>query len=190
MRDSHLRTFASDLNSLSGAAPSLRVLRIVEGTSVDGVGLRTSIYGAGCANRCEGCHNPQSWDPAGGEAMSVESVLERIIAADLNVTFTGGDPMFQAEGFAALARAVRWRTDKTIWCYTGLTFEEIAGIGGPCGELLREVDVLVDGRFVLSERDTSLLFRGSRNQRIIDVAASLARGEAVELDLSFQSVVT
>ncbi len=163
----------------------LRVLRIVEGTSVDGVGLRTSIYGAGCANRCEGCHNPQSWDPEGGEPMSVESLLDRIVAADLNVTFSGGDPMFQAEGFAALARAVHERTDKTIWCYTGLTFEEIVGRGGACEDLLREVDVLVDGRFMLSERDTSLLFRGSGNQRVIDVAASLARGRAVELDLSF-----
>ena len=163
----------------------LRVLRIVEGTSVDGVGLRTSIYGAGCANRCEGCHNPQSWDPAGGEPMSVASVLERIIAADLDVTFSGGDPMFQAAEFAALARAVRASTDKTIWCYTGFTFEEIMERGGACEELLRAVDVLVDGRFVLSERDTSLLFRGSRNQRIIDVAASLARGEVTESDLSF-----
>ncbi len=163
----------------------LRVLRIVEGTSVDGVGLRTSIYGAGCANRCEGCHNPQSWDPAGGEPMSVDSVLERIIAADLDVTFSGGDPMFQAAEFAALARAVREHTDKTIWCYTGLTFEQIVERGGACEELLRSVDVLVDGRFVLSERDTSLLFRGSRNQRIIDVAASLSCGRAVELDLSF-----
>lgn len=163
----------------------LRVLRIVEGTSVDGVGLRTSIYGAGCTNRCEGCHNPQSWDPAGGEPMSVDSVLERIIAADLDVTFSGGDPMFQAAEFAALARAVREHTDKTIWCYTGLTFEQIVERGGACEELLRAVDVLVDGRFVLSERDTSLLFRGSHNQRIIDVAASLSCGRAVELDLSF-----
>lgn len=185
-----MRTFACDDGALSGGtssggASSLRVLRIVEGTSVDGVGLRTSIYGAGCANRCEGCHNPQSWDPAGGEEMSISAVLERIVDADLDVTFSGGDPMFQAEGFAALARAVRERTDKTIWCYTGLTFEEIAGRGGACEELLRAVDVLVDGRFVLSERDASLLFRGSRNQRIIDVAASLAAGEAVELDLTF-----
>ncbi len=72
-----MRTFACDGGALSGGASSLRVLRIVEGTSVDGVGLRTSIYGAGCANRCEGCHNPQSWDPAGGEEMSVSAVLEQ-----------------------------------------------------------------------------------------------------------------
>lgn len=185
MQGPRMRTFACDDGALSGGASSLRVLRIVEGTSVDGVGLRTSIYGAGCVNRCEGCHNPQSWDPAGGEEMSISAVLERIMDADLDVTFSGGDPMFQAEGFSALARAVREHTDKTIWCYTGLTFEEIARRGGACGELLRAVDVLVDGRFVLSERDTSLLFRGSRNQRIIDVAASLAAGEVVELDLTF-----
>ena len=185
-----MRTFACDDGALSGGtssggASSLRVLRIVEGTSVDGVGLRTSIYGAGCANRCEGCHNPQSWDPAGGEEMSISAVLERIVDADLDVTFSGGDPMFQAEGFAALARAVRERTDKTIWCYTGLTFEEIAERGGACEELLRAVDVLVDGRFVLSERDASLLFRGSRNLRIIDVAAWLAAGEVGLLDMTF-----
>lgn len=115
----------------------LRVLRIVEGTSVDGVGLRTSIYGAGCDNRCAGCHNPQSWDPVGGEPMGVGYLLERIVEADLNVTFSGGDPMFQAAGFAALARAVRERTNKTIWCYTGLTFERVMASGGARGAVAR-----------------------------------------------------
>lgn len=186
-----VRTFAhAELGDAAGGplaatGPALRVLRIVEGTSVDGVGLRTSIYGAGCDNRCEGCHNPQSWDPDGGEPMSVAELVERVAKADLNVTFSGGDPMFQAAGFAALARAIRERTDKTIWCYTGLTFERIMEAGGVREELLRAVDVLVDGRFVMAERDTSLLFRGSRNQRIIDVAASIGEGRAVELDLTF-----
>lgn len=180
------RTFASEKVCGGGRPePSLRILRIVEGTSVDGVGLRTSIYGAGCDNRCAGCHNPQSWDPAGGEPMSVRELADRVAEAGLNVTFSGGDPMFQAAGFAALARAIRRVSDKTIWCYTGLTYERIMACGGAREVLLRSVDVLVDGPFVLTERDTSLLFRGSRNQRIIDVAASLAAGRVVELDLTF-----
>ena len=86
---------------------------------VDGPGFRTSIYCAGCRHQCEGCHNPQSWDFQGGHAMTTEEIMA-IIEADpyANVTFSGGDPMYQPEGFAELARAIRQRTRKTIWCYT------------------------------------------------------------------------
>jgi len=159
----------------------LYVLDIVEGTSVDGTGLRTSIYFAGCENRCEGCHNPSSWSVENGRGMSVDEVFRIVVEADMNVTFTGGDPMFRPEAITQLAERIKAETDKTIWCYTGYTFEDI--LRQPRRRaLLEKVDVLVDGRFILAERDTSLRFRGSRNQRIIDVARSLDEQCAVELD--------
>ena len=148
---------------------------------VDGPGFRTSIYCAGCRHHCEGCHNPQSWDFSGGHAMTTEEIM-RVIEADpyANVTFSGGDPMYQPEGFAELARAIRQRTQKTIWCYTGFTFEQL--LHNPRQRALLElIDVLVDGPFMRSLRDETLCFRGSRNQRIIDVPRSLEQGEVVEL---------
>ena len=145
---------------------------------VDGPGFRTSIYCAGCRHRCPGCHNPQSWDFNQGREMSV-SELMRIIEADpfAHVTFSGGDPMYQAAGFAELARAIHRRTNKDIWCYTGFTFETL--ITPDQRELLSELDILVDGPFVEALRDPDLLFRGSSNQRIIDIQASLYTGQVV-----------
>ena len=97
------------------------------------------------------------------------------------MTFSGGDPMYQPEGFAELARAIRERTKKTIWCYTGFTFEAL--LTNPRQRaLLEQIDVLVDGPFVKSKRDESLIFRGSSNQRLVNVPASLREGHVVELD--------
>ena len=147
---------------------------------VDGPGFRTSIYCAGCRHKCPGCHNPQSWDFSGGREMSTEELM-RIIVADpyANVTFSGGDPMYQAAGFAELARAIHRRTNKDIWCFTGFRFEDL--IQHDQRELLEQLDVLVDGPYVASLRDPDLLFRGSSNQRIIDVQASLFASEVVLL---------
>ncbi len=160
----------------------ISVLSIVEDTMVDGPGFRTSIYCAGCRHRCPGCHNPQSWDFSGGQAMTTDEIM-RIIEADpyANVTFSGGDPMYQPEGFAELARTIKGRTTKDIWCYTGFTFEHLAS--NPRQRALLELlDVVVDGPFIKHERDESLCFRGSRNQRIIDVQASLAQGTVVTMN--------
>jgi anaerobic ribonucleoside-triphosphate reductase activating protein len=159
----------------------IRVLKILEQTMADGPGFRTSVYCAGCKHACKGCHNPQSWDFSGGHAMTTDEIM-RIIEADpfANVTFSGGDPMYQPEGFAELARAIRERTRKTIWCYTGFTFEQL--LNNPRQRALLElIDVLVDGPFVKNLRDETLRFRGSRNQRLIDVPRSLEQGKAVEL---------
>jgi anaerobic ribonucleoside-triphosphate reductase activating protein len=145
---------------------------------VDGPGFRTAIYCAGCRHQCEGCHNPQSWDFEGGHAMTTEDIM-RVIEADpyANVTFSGGDPMYQPEGFTELARAIHQRTNKDIWCYTGFTYESL--IGEPQRELLEQIDVLVDGPFVERLRDDDLVFRGSSNQRLIDVQRSLNEGHVV-----------
>jgi anaerobic ribonucleoside-triphosphate reductase activating protein len=152
---------------------SIRILDIKYGTSVDGIGLRTSLYTAGCEHHCLGCHNPQSWSEDGGQSVTVEELFREIVEADMNVTFTGGDPMLHPEGFIELARMIKQRTDKTIWCYTGYLFEDL--LKHPLRrELVELCDVIVDGRYVEAERDLSLHFRGSRNQRIIDVAKSLS----------------
>lgn len=93
---------------------SIHLLDIRYGTSVDGIGLRTSLYCAGCEHHCVGCHNPQSWDEYGGEAVDIETLFHLIIEADMNVTFTGGDPMLHPEGFTQLARLIKSKTDKSI----------------------------------------------------------------------------
>jgi len=160
---------------------SIHVLDIVEDTTVDGPGFRTSIYCAGCAHHCPGCHNPQSWATDAGQEMDVEDIMQ-VIEADPyapGVTFTGGDPMQQPEGFAALATAIRQRTNKNIWCYTGYTYEHILQMPAQ-RNLLSLVDVLVDGPYMAAQRSEELLFRGSANQRIIDVQQSLYTGQVVE----------
>ena len=154
----------------------LRILDIIDGTVVDGPGFRLSIYCAGCNHRCKGCHNPQSWAFDGGKEIDVEEVLAVVKDSPWNVTFSGGDPFYQAEGFASLSRQIKEETGKTIWCYTGYTLEELLQENDPAKiELLSLVDVLVDGPFVEELRDEQLRFRGSSNQRILEHEEILAQ---------------
>lgn len=155
----------------------LSILNIVEDTTVDGPGFRTAIYCAGCPNACPGCHNPESWNIHNGKMMETDEILAYILEDEFaNVTFSGGDPMFQADGFAELAQKIKANSSKNIWCYTGFRYENLL----KCPEqadLLRWVDVLVDGRFMEALKDSDLLFRGSSNQRLIDVQQSLMKGK-------------
>ena len=145
----------------------IRVLDILHQTMADGPGFRTAIYCAGCKHACKGCHNPQSWDFNAGKWMEVEELLEIVKADDLSdVSFSGGDPFYQVEGFTELARRIKEETSKTIWCWTGFTLEEIQA-SAQMSQMLPYLDVLVDGPFILEQRGTDLLFRGSPNQRII-----------------------
>ena len=137
---------------------SIRIMDIVDGTSVDGPGLRTAIYTAGCAHACPGCHNPSTWPFDAGRDASVDELMERAAPAPLCEAI-------RAEGH-------------TIWCYTGFTFEQLLE-REDLMQLVRLVDVIVDGPFVQAQRNTDLFFRGSGNQRIIDVPASLDAGHAV-----------
>ena len=147
----------------------MRILRIVEGTSVDGPGLRTSIYFAGCRHACPGCHNQQSWDFAGGQDYTVENVMKIVRYNGFPVTFSGGDPMYQAEAILPLAQQLH-AEGFGIWCYTGFTLDELLADGDENQRaVLKLLDVLVDGPFVQSLRDTDLRFRGSSNQRLIYV---------------------
>ena len=154
--------------SQTGLEMTLRVVDIVEGTSVDGPGLRTSIYFGGCMHHCPGCHNASTWPLDSGEEMTVEQLMEFVERAGLPVTFSGGDPLLQIDSLIPLARDIRSR-GLSIWLYTGYTFEQI--LASPyLSRILPLVDVIVDGQFKIDLRDTALLFRGSSNQRLIDVA--------------------
>ena len=145
------------------------IMDIIDGTVVDGPGFRLSIYSAGCSHKCKGCHNPQSWDMANGKEMSEDELMKIITDSPWNVTFSGGDPFFQAEAFSKLAERIKKETTKTIWCYTGYTLERILQENALWHkELLRNIDVLVDGPFIEELKDPDLQFRGSSNQRIIE----------------------
>ncbi len=157
----------------------LSILDIIEDTTVDGPGFRTAIYAAGCTNACPGCHNPNSWDINRGKWMKTDEILQKVLADEFaDVTFSGGDPMFQPSGFAKLANAIKNKSHKNIWCYTGYTFERLLQ-NSLQKELLKYIDVLVDGRFIEHLKDESLYFRGSSNQRLIDVPASLKQQKAI-----------
>lgn len=156
---------------------TLSIMDIIEDTTVDGPGFRTTIYAAGCPHHCPNCHNPQTWNINAGHPMTVEQIMQVIRADEFaDVTFSGGDPMFQPEAFATLAQTIKQQTRKNIWCYTGYTYEQI--LNNPLRlKLLHLVDVLVDGPYIEAQHDPDLLFRGSRNQRLIDIPASLHAGK-------------
>jgi len=151
---------------------------------VDGEGLRVVLFGAGCTHACRGCHNPQSWDINNGTWVSVQEIFNRLRLArnaiSSGVTFSGGDPMYQPLAFCELAKMVKSIPDKDVWCYTGYLFEDLIRTHDEKYELLKYVDVLVDGRYIHELRDLTLAFRGSSNQRIIDVQESLKHGTIID----------
>ncbi len=159
----------------------LRIAGIIRESIVDGNGLRFVVFGQGCPHHCPGCHNPQTHDFAGGKFVSIESLLREIGQNPLlrGVTFSGGEPFVQPEGFAALARGIQklpGHLDITV--YSGYTYEQLLELPG-AGELLDLCDYLIDGPFLREQRDISLKFRGSRNQRFIDLNQTRRAGRVV-----------
>lgn len=143
---------------------------------VDGPGLRFVVFAQGCSFDCPGCHNPQTHAFGAGVDRSPEDVFAEIRRSPLarGVTFSGGDPFFQAEAFAALAALLK-EAGYEVAAYTGYTWETLLATGSAAQrDLIARLDILVDGRFEIAQRDLSLRFRGSANQRVIDVPASLA----------------
>lgn len=146
---------------------NIKIANILYETTTDGVGFRTSIYSQGCTHQCKGCHNPQTWDINKGKEYSIEELFQIIMSEEFSdVTFTGGDPLLQVEGFIELAKLIKNNSNKTIWCYSGYTYEEIKK-SPRMSLILPLIDVLIDGRFIIGKRNTDLKFRGSENQRII-----------------------
>lgn len=152
----------------------------------NGPGVRVSLFVSGCSHRCEGCFNPETWDFSYGSPFGeaeVEQILTFLAPDHIRgLSLLGGEPFEPANQRAVLElvrRVRRERPEKTIWCYTGYLYEELAAnrVGTHSRSLLEGLDVLVDGPFVLEKKDLGLRFRGSSNQRIIDVPASLQTGE-------------
>lgn len=159
-------------------------MNVVRDTTVDGPGFRTAIYAAGCQHTCPGCHNPESWHRDNGVSYTLDRLLEIIKEDEFSqVTFSGGDPLFQVEGFTELAKRIKAETVKNIWCYSGFTYEAIVK-SERLSQLLPYIDVLVDGRYLEGLRNVDLPFRGSSNQRIIDVKETIAAGKVVLWNLT------
>lgn len=171
-----------DLQSME----TIRIAGVIKESIVDGPGIRFVVFTQGCPHRCPGCHNQQTHDAAGGTQMALERILQAIDQNPLldGLTLSGGEPFEQAGQAAKLARAAKQRGLHVI-CYTGYTFEYLrahADDRNDWNELLAACDILVDGRFEQKLKDLTLRFRGSRNQRVIDLVQSLARDSVVETE--------
>ncbi|HOL79081.1 MAG TPA: anaerobic ribonucleoside-triphosphate reductase activating protein [Clostridiales bacterium] len=164
----------------------LRLAGVIRESIVDGPGWRFVVFAQGCPHRCKGCHNPQTHDFDGGYDTTVENIINEVKKNPYlkGVTLSGGEPFCQAKPLAVLAKKAH-ELGLDVITYTGYTYEElIEGTNEENGyiELLKETDILVDGRFILEEKTLELRFRGSRNQRVIDPKASLKEGRVVETD--------
>jgi anaerobic ribonucleoside-triphosphate reductase activating protein len=150
----------------------MKVMNIDTDCTDNGAGIRTTIYVSGCTHYCTGCQNPSSWNASNGQDYDIEKLIEIIEENSLaDVTISGGDSLTcQYEDTLKLVKAIKQRTNKNIWFYTGYRFEEV--LEEKKG-ILSYIDVIIDGRFDLSKKDLNLLFRGSANQRIIDVQRSI-----------------
>ncbi len=166
----------------------IRLFGTANDSIVDGPGIRFAVFTQGCMHNCEGCHNPNSHDVNGGYFEDCDAIIEKIKANPLldGVTFSGGEPLLQAKPLTYIAKEVKKAQLSTV-CYTGFTYEEILkGANDENGwmEFLETLDLLIDGKFILAERSIELNFKGSKNQRIINVPKSLEAGKVVlsELD--------
>ena len=158
----------------------LDISGIVGDSIVDGPGIRTTIFCQGCPHHCPGCHNPETWEFGIGTKVPVEEILEVVKGNPLcrGVTFSGGEPFAQPEGFAKLAQLLKAQGYE-VASYSGYTFEQLLRGTPVQRKLLETIDILIDGPFLQAEKSLEISFRGSRNQRILDVPASLQAGQAV-----------
>lgn len=177
-------------------ASTLRLAGVVRESIVDGPGIRFTVFAQGCPHQCPGCHNASTHDFYGGKETEIDNVLREIDKNPLlnGVTFSGGEPFCQPEGFAVLARALKER-GLHIVTFTGYTYEELLDLanaqtarGKSVRDLLDLTDMLIDGRFQLAQRDLTLQFRGSRNQRLIDMNKTRESGKLI-LDDKYMNVI-
>ncbi len=165
-------------NCVRLASPTIQTDSIV-----DGEGIRSVIWFQGCSHNCLGCHNPETHDFYQGFLVSINELKEQINELEYQegVTFSGGDPFMQPEALLVLARYVHEK-GMNVWCYTGFLYEDLIKMAKEKPiyfEVLKEIDILVDGKFVQELKSFDAVFRGSSNQRIIDVQKSLAREKVI-----------
>lgn len=162
----------------------IRVAGKVKDSIVDGPGLRYTLFTQGCPHNCKGCHNPETHNFNGGKVENSEDIFEDILLDKgiRGVTFSGGDPFLQAEKLLPLAKQIK-EYGFELAAYSGWTFEQLYSNCVPCSrELLNYIDVLIDGKFILEQKSLELSFRGSKNQRIVNVPKSLKNGYAIISD--------
>lgn len=165
---------------------NIRLSGIAYESLVNGPGMRRVFFAQGCRHNCCGCFNPDTHDFNGGELRNIEQLIKDVLDNPMlsGVTFSGGDPWEQAEEFAYMAKAFK-KNNLNIWCYTGYTFEYILEHKKERNgwqELINNIDVLVDGKFEINKKDDNLKYRGSSNQRIIDVKKSLESGMVITIE--------
>lgn len=165
----------------------IKLAGVIEESVVDGPGIRFVIFTQGCPHKCVGCHNPETHDFDGGFSADTDKIYQKILNTPLvkGVTFSGGEPFAQPEALCTLARKLKEK-NYHIMCYTGYTFEQLlkmSEINSYILDLLNFIDILVDGKFVLEQRNLLLKFRGSENQRIIDCQKSLTKLSPVIIEL-------
>jgi anaerobic ribonucleoside-triphosphate reductase activating protein len=171
----------------NAAAQTIRIAGVIRQSIVDGPGMRFVVFTQGCPHHCPGCHNPETHSFSGGYDCETEQILAEIARNPLlkGLTLSGGEPFARPAELLPLVKAVRGRGMDVI-CYTGYTFEELLAtseLDPAVEELMQNIDILKDGRYIHEERDLELKFRGSRNQRLLDMQASLAGKKAVEAGL-------
>lgn len=165
------------------SAPRLRIAGIEPESFVDGPGIRLTVFTQGCPHHCPSCHNPQTHDFEGGHFIGCDEILDMIEENPLldGITFSGGEPFAQAAALVPLAREIKERGYNLI-IYTGYVYEHLMELSSSQPELLELLsfaDILVDGPFVLAKKSLELRFRGSTNQRLVDVQESLSAGHVV-----------
>ena len=163
----------------------IRLADIVPESVVDGKGIRLTVFVQGCTHCCKGCQNPTTWNQDGGEERSLDFITGIAVKNPLldGLTFSGGEPFLQPEPLFELAKWCHTR-GMNVWCYTGYTYEQLADISktdNNVKNLLGETDVIVDGRFMEEQKDLTLAFRGSRNQRIINARRTRESGKVILL---------
>lgn len=166
----------------------LQVAGFLDNSLVNGLGLRSVVFVSGCNHNCKGCHNKEMQSFCYGDKVSLKDILKRIennIHLIRGVTFSGGEPLEYINELVILAEKIK-KLGLNIWCYTGYTFQYIkeeAKTNNELNKLIKLIDVLVDGRYDDSKKDETLRYRGSSNQRIIDVKKSLNKDKVIILDL-------
>lgn len=164
-----------------GIVMDIRIAGTIEESIVDGKGIRYVVFTQGCYHNCLGCHNPETHDVNGGKTIDTSQIIDEFKENPLlkGITFSGGEPFLQPEPLILLAKSVH-QLGKDVTCYTGFTFEELSNSDKTSlRELLNNIDILIDGKYIQEQRNLELRFRGSNNQRIIDVKKSINEGKVV-----------